>query len=121
MVARYCRSGRLALPGPLAGLTMTMKVISGRERKLGFHHVSEGSEMGSGGDVRIVRRLPRRVVGGIDVQREDDRGRRGPVPLRETDAEADGKGDEQDDGGDDCREPGPEPRGVFFQPMTTLG
>lgn len=35
MAVRYSGSGRLALPGPLAGLTMTVKVMSGRERKLG--------------------------------------------------------------------------------------
>jgi len=34
MAARYCGSGRLALLGPLAGLTMTVKVMSGRDRKL---------------------------------------------------------------------------------------
>lgn len=34
MAAWYCESGRLALPGPLAGLTMTVKVMSEREKKL---------------------------------------------------------------------------------------
>lgn len=82
---------------------------------MGF--VSVGAPCGMHeGDVRVVRRLPRRVVGGVDVQREDDRGRRGAVAFRETNAETDSKGDEEDDGGDDSREPGPEPRGALLQP-----